>query len=134
LGLLDPVLQSGGAAVKPKAEKATFGTITIDGQSYGHDVVIRLDGKVTRRKKALSKKVYGTSHMISLAEAEQVFQEGAERLIIGSGHFGQVQLSAEAADFFKSHHLEVTLEPTPLVLDIWNESQGKVIGLFHLTC
>jgi hypothetical protein len=120
--------------VKPKAEKATFGSITIDGQPYGHDVVIHLDGTVTRRKKALSKKVYGTSHMISLAEAEQVYQEGAERLIIGSGHFGQVQLSVEAADFFKNRHLEVTLEPTPLATEVWNASQGKVIGLFHLTC
>jgi hypothetical protein len=43
-------------------ERTTFGTITIDGKTYEHDVIIRLSGEVARRKKKLSKKYYGTSH------------------------------------------------------------------------
>jgi hypothetical protein len=42
-------------------ERTTFGTITIDGKTYEHDVIIRLSGKVAKRKKKLSKKYYGTS-------------------------------------------------------------------------
>ncbi len=42
-------------------ERTTFGTITIDGKTYEHDVIIRLSGEVARRKKKLSKKYYGTS-------------------------------------------------------------------------
>jgi hypothetical protein len=37
-------------------ERTTFGTITIDGKTYEHDVIIRLSGEVARRKKKLSKK------------------------------------------------------------------------------
>ena len=46
-------------------ERTTFGTITIDGKTYEHDVIIRLSGEVERRKKKLSKKSYGTSHVLS---------------------------------------------------------------------
>ena len=55
--------------------------------------MIRLSGKVKKRKKKLSKEQYGTSHTVSLAEAEHIFDEGAERLIIGSGQQGNVKLS-----------------------------------------
>jgi hypothetical protein len=49
-------------------ERTTFGTITIDGTTY--DVIIRLSGEVARRKKKLSKKYYGTSHVLSKDEAK----------------------------------------------------------------
>ena len=41
-------------------EGTTFGTITVDGKTYEHDVIIRLSGEVLKRKKKLSKKYYGT--------------------------------------------------------------------------
>jgi hypothetical protein len=50
-------------------ENTTFGAITIDGKTYEHDVVIRLSGEVVKRKKKLSKKYCGTSHMLSKVEA-----------------------------------------------------------------
>lgn len=61
-----------------------FGNITIDGQKYDHDVVIRLTGEVVKRKKKLSKKLYGTSHLVSKDEAKFVFEKGAELLVVGS--------------------------------------------------
>ena len=39
-------------------ESTTFGTITMDGETYEHDVVVRLSGEVVKRKKNLSKKYY----------------------------------------------------------------------------
>src|SRR5215469_11110172 len=78
-------------------EKTTFGTITIDGRTYEHDVVIRLSGEVVKRKKKLSKKYYGTSHTLSKDEAKFVFEKGCEQLIVGSGQIGNVRLSPEAA-------------------------------------
>jgi hypothetical protein len=67
-------------------ESTTFGTITIDGKTYEHDVIIRLSGEVVKRKKKLSKKYYGTSHVLSKDEAKFVFEKGCEQLILGSGH------------------------------------------------
>jgi len=128
--------------MKPRIDRTAFGSITIEGTEFEHDVIIRLNGRPEKRKKKLSKAIYpqdtlkgcGTSHIISLAEAEHVFEKGAERLIIGAGQSGLVKLSDEAADYFKRKDCQVELLPTPRAIEAWNEAQGAVIGLFHVTC
>lgn len=120
--------------MKPRIEATEFGSITIGTERIDHDVVIRLSGEIKKRKKKLSKAVFGTSHTISLAEAEYVYEKGAERLIIGTGQDGMVNLSEEAVSFLAGHHVEVDLARTPKAIKHWNEAKGAVIGLFHVTC
>jgi hypothetical protein len=120
--------------MKPKIDRTTFGTITIDGEVYEHDVIIRLGGKIKKRKKKLSRAVYGTSHTISLDEAKYVREKGTDRLIIGAGQYGMVHLSDEAARYFQEKECHVDLLPTKKAIDAWNEAKGNVIGLFHVTC
>ena len=120
--------------MRPRIDRTEFGSITIEGDELDYDVVIRLNGNVKKRKKKLSKAVYGTSHIISLDEAEQVYQDGAEELIIGSGQYGNVVLSEEAATYFEGKRCHVKLLPTPKAIRIWNKANGAVIGLFHVTC
>ena len=115
-------------------EGTTFGAITIDGKTYDHDVVIRLSGEIVRRKKKLSKRLYGTSHVLSKDEAKFLFENGCEQLIVGSGQFGNVHLSPEAESYFARHGCEVLLKPTAEAIKVFNRSQGKKIGLFHVTC
>jgi hypothetical protein len=43
-----------------KIDDTEFGSITIAGKTYEHDVVIRLSDNVVKRKKKLSKRLYGT--------------------------------------------------------------------------
>ena len=57
-------------------DHTAFGEITIDGKTYEHDVIIRLSGEVVKRKKKLSKRLYGTSHIVSKDEAKFVFEKG----------------------------------------------------------
>jgi hypothetical protein len=120
--------------MKPKIERTQFGSITIEGSVFEHDVIFRLSGKVKKRKKKLSKRLYGTSHTISLDEARHVYQAGAKRLIVGAGQHGTVTLSGEAADYFMRKGCSVELEPTPTATRSWNSAKGAVIGLFHVTC
>lgn len=120
--------------MKPKIDKTKFGSITIKGARFEHDVIIRLDGKVKKRKKKLSKAVYGTSHIISRDEASHVYERGAEQLIIGTGQQGMVKLSEEAADYLQKQSCSVVLFPTPQAIKAWNEAAGATIGLFHVTC
>jgi hypothetical protein len=115
-------------------ENTTFGTITIDGKTYEHDVVVRLSGEVVRRKKKLSKKYYGTSHVLSKDEAKFVFEKGCKQLIVGSGQMGNVRLSPEAQAYFTKRSCEVLLQPTPAAIQLFNRSKAKKIGLFHVTC
>ena len=91
----------------------TFGTITINGKTYDHDVIIRLSGVVEKRRKRLSKEMYGTSHVVSKAEAKFVFEDGCELLIVGAGQDGNVRLSPEAKGYFGKKHCRVVLQRTP---------------------
>jgi hypothetical protein len=122
--------------MKPRIDGTKFGSITIDHTVYAHDVIVRPDGQVKRRKKKLSRAVYGTSHMISLREAKYVRKQaaGAGCLIVGSGQYGTVQLSSDAAAYLKRKKCRVVLVPTPKVMETWNKTRSRAVGLFHVTC
>ena len=120
--------------MKPSIGGTRFGSITVDGETFEYDILIRLDGRVKKRKKKLSKAVFGTSHVISLDEARHVYQRGAGSLIIGTGQEGCVELSKEAAAYLEKKGCAVRLGRTPEAAGLWNEAEGETIGLFHVTC
>lgn len=120
--------------MEPRIDRTMFGSVTVDGETFERDIIIRLGGEVKKRKKGLSKAVYGTSHTISLEEAKHVYQKGAERLVIGAGQYGLVELSDEAADYLDQRGCQVDLLPMKEAIKVWNEAEGAVIGLFHVTC
>ena len=117
-----------------RIEGSEFGKITIDGRTYEHDVIIRLSGDVEKRRKKLSKRQFGTSHMISKAEAKFVFEKGCDVVIVGSGHQGNVQLSPEARDYFEKKRCNVIVQPTPEAIRTFKRSKAHKIGLIHVTC
>ena len=111
-----------------------FGNITVDGKTYDHDVIIRLDGEVAKRKKKLSKKLYGTSHVVSEDEGEFVFQKGCKLLVLGSGQQGNKHLYREAEAWLGKKDGEIVIRPTPEAVRIFDEARGKKFGIFHVTC
>ena len=117
-----------------KIDGTAFGSITIDGETYSHDVLIRLSGKVKKRKKKLSKKIFGTSHTMSLDEAQFIYEKGADLLILGTGQHDNLRLSPEAAQFFERKDCKVLAEPTPAAVSAFNRAEKHKIGLFHITC
>jgi hypothetical protein len=117
-----------------KIDGTAFGSITIGGKTYEHDVVIRLDDGVVKRKKKLSKQVYGTSHTVSEDEARFVYEKGCKELVFGTGQYGQAALSPEAAAFFKDKGCKVVAQPTPDAIETFNACKKPKVGLFHVTC
>ena len=115
-------------------DSTEFGAITIDGKAYDHDVIIRLSGKVEKRRKRLSKDVYGTSHVVSEAEAKFVFEKGCDLLVVGAGQQGNVRLSPEASEFLDKKGCRVLVQPTPEAIHSFNRAREKTIGLMHVTC
>ena len=95
---------------------------------------MRLDSSIQKRKKKLSKRVYGTSHKISREEIRFVYEKGAALLIIGTGHYGRVELSADARRYLNKHGCRVKLEATPEAIHTWNAAGERKIALFHVTC
>jgi hypothetical protein len=126
--------RAGRREKKMTIESTEFGAITIDGEVYEHDVIVRLSGKVEKRKKKLSKEKYGTSHIISKDEAKFIYEDGCEMLIVGAGQEGNVRLSPEASDYFNKKGCKVLLRPTPEAIRSFNQSHDRKIGLMHVTC
>jgi len=120
--------------MKPYIKNTDFGSIELEHERYDHDIIISLSGEVKKRKKKLSKAVYGSSHTISEDEARYVYEKGAAGIIIGSGQYGVTELSEEAAAYFKRKKCLVTLLSTPEAIKEWNKAKGKLVGLFHVTC
>jgi hypothetical protein len=118
----------------PHIDKTRFGAITVAGQVFRHDISITLDGQVIKRKSHLSQSQYGTSHKISLDEIRDLWEPGASHIVIGAGLFRRVHLSSEAADFLSLHHCAVEVYSTRRAIRHWNEMDGSIIGLFHVTC
>ena len=117
-----------------RIDDTQFGSITIDGKTFDYDVIVRLSGEIVKRKKKLSKRVYGTSHTVSEDEVRFVFEKGCEELIFGTGQYGSAALSREATDFLGSRGCRVVAEPTPSAIRTFNESGKAKVGLFHVTC
>lgn len=120
--------------MRPKIDSTSFGSITVAGETFDHDILIRLNGQVEKREKTLSKAIYGTSHKISLEEAKHIYEAGTEKIIIGTGQTGFVELSEEAEDFFMEQKCGIELFPTAWAIERWNELEGKITAMFHVTC
>lgn len=118
----------------PQIDKSAFGWISIAGRKYKHDIVIGQDGNIRKRNKKLSKAEYGTSHKISLSEAHDIYTEGMESLLIGSGMFDSVRLSDEAAEYLQKQNVNIMILPTSKAAQYWNDSTVALAGLFHVTC
>jgi hypothetical protein len=123
-----------GENMKPKINSTSFGSITVKGGTFEYDILISMNEQVGKRRKKLSKKIYGTSHKISLAEAKYIYEKGVEKIIIGTGQTGYVELSKKARKFFEEEDCKAKLLPTPKAIKLWNRSKGKVIAMFHVTC
>ncbi len=120
--------------MKPKINSTSFGSITIEGVRYEHDMVIHADGAIKKRNKKLSKEKYGTSHIVSREEVALLWEQGVKALIVGAGQYGEVELSDEASAFMVQQGCPVILLPTPSAIERWNVIDEKSVGLFHVTC
>lgn len=120
--------------MKPRIDATTFGSIDIAGRRYDHDVVIRPDGTVEKRKKKLSKRVYGTSHTVSADEARHLLRGDPQTLIAGTGQHGALGFSDEALALLREADCALAAQPTPAAVAAWNAADGPAAGLFHVTC
>ena len=120
--------------MEPHITGVRFGTITVAGQPIRHDIVITHDGQIKKREKDLSKRQYGTSHVLSLAEIRATLDDDADTLIVGTGMFGRVRLAPDAQAYVEQQGCSIELRSIRQAVRLWNTSQGKVTGLFHITC
>jgi len=118
----------------PKIEEVAFGRITIGKNTYDHDVCIRATGKVKKRKKALAKQRYGSSHTIGVEEIERLCKGAPELVIVGTGMSSGAQLHDNARRFLEQRAIECQVLPTREAVEAYNRSPKRKAILVHLTC
>jgi len=114
--------------------KTGFGWIKIKGSRYDYDVVIHVDGSVTRRKKKASKPLKGAYGHTPLSEMELdiVAREKPEVVLVGTGQYANLPITPAARSLLSSY--SAIVKPTPLLLrDIPGEKR-TFIAIIHVTC
>ena len=92
-------------------ENTTFGTITIDGKTYEHDVLIRLSGEVVKRKKKLSKKYYLARALERRSEV--CLRKGLQPAYCWLGPNGQCASIAGSRGLFREKRLQGPVATDP---------------------
>ena len=110
-----------------RINSSRFGSITIDGVPYNHDVYILPSGKVEERK-------YG--HTFTKEQAEHALKENPDTVVIGKGTFGLASLNHEAKALLEEKGIEIAELNTPDIVDKFNKlsETKKVAAIIHVTC
>lgn len=110
----------------------TFGSITIDGVEYDHDVVIEA-GQIRKRKKGASKARRAEFGHTPLTAAESIPWQ--RRLWIGSGMNGQLPIAKDVRQEARRRGVELLVETTPELAKRINAGLPAGTGvILHVTC
>jgi hypothetical protein len=110
----------------------SFGSITIDGIPYEHDVVLDR-GAVTKRRKKFSKQFrdrYGHTPL----SAEEPIPWNCRRLVIGTGAAGALPIMEEVLAESERRGVEVVQLPTKDAIEELRRSTSATNAILHVTC
>ncbi len=105
-----------------------FGSITIDGKKYDHDVII-FKGEIRSWWRE-------TSHNVSIKDIENLAEEKPKTIIFGTGASGVMKISSEAENYLKQNGIKVLKFHTSDAARKFNElsANPSVAAAIHLTC
>ena len=118
----------------PHVDGTEFGRVTIGGEVYERDTIVRADGKIKKRKKGEVKEIYGTSHKIGPRELARVCKGNPDVLFIGTGQNGAVELTEDGAEFLRHRGVECHALRSPEAVEAFNKAGGRKALLIHVTC
>ncbi|MFQ6129892.1 MAG: MTH938/NDUFAF3 family protein [Candidatus Hadarchaeaceae archaeon] len=109
-------------------DSTSFGSITVGGKHYTHDVWIFADGSIRRRDR---------NHEFTLDELDLLLDGGPEIVIVGTGQSGCVEIDEDVVREAGRRGIKIISDVTPNALKQYNEAvkaKRKVAGAFHTTC
>ena len=114
--------------------KSEFGWVKVNGVKYEKDIILHVDGAVTKRKKKKSKDLKPLYGHTPLSEHELDFlsKEKPDVVYIGTGHQGALPITPEAMLILKKY--EHVILPTQEITEKINQEHRKMVALIHVTC
>ncbi len=112
----------------PQIERYGFGRVTIDGRAETRDVIV-LPQRVVRgwwRKEG---------HGLVLEDLDEVLDELPERLVVGTGAYGQMRPDPGALQTLRARGIDVEVLATPDAVRRYAELDPRqTAAALHLTC
>ncbi len=108
----------------------SFGSVTIDGETYNKDVVID-NGTIKKRKKTESKKYRDRFGHTPLSADENIPWK-CKRLVIGNGHSSSLPVMDKVFEKALKKGVELVIKSTPEAIKHINDPRTNFI--LHLTC
>ncbi|HYY65273.1 MAG TPA: MTH938/NDUFAF3 family protein [Gaiellaceae bacterium] len=112
----------------PRIEDYRFGQVVVDGKEQRRDVIVLPDRVVSGWWRA-------DGHRLMLADLDDVIEELPERLVVGTGAYGQLRPDPEALDELGRRGVEVEALPTDEAVRRYGElDPRRTAAALHLTC
>lgn len=119
-----------------KIEDTDFGEITVNGETYDHDIVV-FPNKIIERKKWITKDKHGTSHKFTRDEIkeyiDEVGDEAIDEVIVGTGQYGKLSLLPETREYLEQRNISYKEEKTPDLVGR-HIDRSKTMVIIHVTC
>lgn len=110
----------------PRIESYSFGKIVVDGKIYAQDLIIHAGGVHSpwRRREG---------HVLFASDILGVINSKTERLIVGTGERGMLQVDQSVRDICVECNIGLLVLPTAEAVRAFDDTPDDV-GCFHLTC
>jgi len=113
---------------RPNIDNAFFGSIIIDGQKYGSDLIISWDGEIRERER---------NHNFKKEDFDEIMMKEPEAIVIGTGNSGLLQVDPALRVSANLNGTELIVAKTPEAIRHFNslaKIRKKVIAILHATC
>jgi hypothetical protein len=118
----------GGGESMPRIEDYRFGHVVVDGKEQRRDVIVLPDRVVSDWWRA-------DGHRLALPDLDDVLEELPERLVVGTGAYGQMRPDAEALNELRQRGVVVEALPTDEAVRRFGElDPRRTAAALHLTC
>jgi hypothetical protein len=112
----------------------TFAKVKLFGHKYEEDIIVHVNGKVTKRKKKKSKMLkplYGHTPL-SENELEFLSEEKPKVVYIGTGYESALPITEEAKNILNKY--ETIALPTPQIIEKLENERRPAVAIIHVTC
>jgi hypothetical protein len=114
--------------------QSEFGWVQIGDERFENDIVVHVDGTITKRKKKLSKDLkadYGHTPL-SDRELDILKEEKPEVVIVGIGQYGDLPVTPKAKKILNRY--EAMYLRTPEALESMAAEKRPYVAIVHVTC
>lgn len=114
--------------------KSKFGWIKVNGVKYEKDIIIHVDGSITKRQKKKSKDLKAAYGHTPLSEHELDFLSDEKPVVVyvGIGHQSALPITPEALSILKKY--ETVVLPTKEITEKIGHEKRKMVAFIHITC